>query len=285
MSEANRIVSEIKAHPLRGIWLLLILIGWELLKHDALSWADERARESVGMPLVMLPLKFLRFIAGWSVAHPVEVFLAFVGLFVLWVFGRAEVSARKWSERQRIDELRFDYLPRSPLENGWVIAYPKEPEGAEKWKAAKWSPALNAPRSGSLHMEVDAGCAIEHPLDPNKHQADRLRFLAKHTNDTMIFTYVRLTRENGPEAHRWIKYVVGTGKAHPTPKWEDVEWTLYLKGEPRKGGWREFDVSLQKAVEQTWAYYGWSFSGLLRVRLRGELSISPPGVLRVRAER
>jgi hypothetical protein len=208
----------------------------------------------------MLPLKLLRFIADWSSRNPAGLVWIFVAVYVLWVVVRAGLSARKRAAiipENKIDELRFDYLPDSPLSHGWVVAYAKEPVAAEKWKSAKWSPALNAPIPGSMHMEVDAGCAIENLLDSNKQQADWLRYAAKHTNETMVFTYVRLEHPDGCVDSRRIKRVVGTGKAHPTRKWESTEWTLHLKGVPIGGGWRQFDVSLPKSVEDTRLIPSW----------------------------
>jgi hypothetical protein len=124
-------------------------------------------------------------------------------------------------------------------------------------------------------MEVEAGCAIDNYLDPNKQQVESLSYASKRTNETMIFSFVRLRQRDGAEAHKWIKHTLGTGKAHPTPKWEEMEWTHYLTGIPMSDGWRRFDVSLRKSVEETWGYYGWSLNGLLAIRLRGKLSISP----------
>src|ERR1035441_8524985 len=146
---SNGILSKIKAHPFRGIWLLIVAALWELIKHDILSWTDERISESVGTRVVVLPLKIVRWLSGWSVQHPVQLFLLFVGFYVLWVVLRAQgllPGGRQWT---MIDRLGFDYLPDSPLNNGWAIAYPKDGEAAGKWKSAKWSPALPAPIPGS----------------------------------------------------------------------------------------------------------------------------------------
>jgi hypothetical protein len=124
-------------------------------------------------------------------------------------------------------------------------------------------------------MLVEEGCAMEHRLDPNKRQADWPSYAAKYTNGTMIFTYVELYKQNSAPVHKWIKFLIGEANPYPTPQYEEVEWTYFVKGELVRDGWRRFDISLVKATEETWGRYGWSYLGLLRIRLRSELWISP----------
>jgi hypothetical protein len=76
----------------------------------------------------------------WRCAHPVEVFLVLVAMYALWVILPVEARERKGTRKipaNKIDELRFDYLPDFPLNHGWVIAYPKSLESTEKWTSAK----------------------------------------------------------------------------------------------------------------------------------------------------
>jgi hypothetical protein len=87
----NELLSEVRAHPKRALWLLPVFLLWALLEHDALSWANGKLNESVGSPMTII-LKLVQAVAGWSVNHPVELFLVFTAVYVLWILIRAQIS-------------------------------------------------------------------------------------------------------------------------------------------------------------------------------------------------
>ncbi len=122
-------------------------------------------------------------------------------------------------------EIRFDYLPASPLDNGWTVAY-----GAPG-PAAKWCSPSDSPEPGSISIEIDPGCAIQRVLDPNLTLSDRIIYSAKYASTTMLFFRVGLASLDGSKtADKWIKIDVGRRLPFRTPGYEENEWTLPSRG-------------------------------------------------------
>jgi hypothetical protein len=166
--------------------------------------------------------------------------------------------------------IRFDYLPSSPLSNGWTIGY------RDPGPKAKWTSPVDAPMKGSISIQMDPLCAIQLVLAPNETLCERIVYSARYSHTTMIFVRVGLASANGLQTdEKWIKFVVGSGPSYQTPGYEKDEWTLPLVGNALTVGWRRFDISLPDAVGKTWGAQGWVFASLRIIRLRGDLAISP----------
>jgi hypothetical protein len=61
------------------------------------------------------------------------------------------------------------------------------------------------------------------------------------------------------------------------------EGVLSISGKPLRGGWESFDLVLDDVVRDTFGKRGFiygAYGKLLRIRLRGSLSISPIGFYR-----
>jgi len=181
----------------------------------------------------------------------------------------AEQRDSKSAAPAKIDEIRFDYLPQSPLQHGWSVAYGDA-------TTAKWSSASDAPSLGAMSMQADPGCAIQLVVGPNIRLSGWLLYAAKYTDTTMIFARVAMASLDGTHAtEKWIKFELGNGPPHQTTGYEEHEWTLPMSGESLSHGWRRFNVSLPDAVRRTWGGQGWTYRGLRIIRLRGTLAISP----------
>jgi len=247
---------------------------WDITGGRLLEWVRQHWAAAV------FAILFSGFSTMWArvakLPGPLQ-FLIGLGTFVfvlaavaLCLFIRDKLSAQRPQHSNRIDEVRFEYMPKSPLEHGWKVAY-GEPGPAAKW----WSPA-DAPTSGAMSMQVDAGCAIEMSVEPNARLSDRLLYAAKYTNTTMIIFQVAIASADGAHSEwKWIKFELGNGQPHPTTGYEKYEWTLPISGLPLSNGWRRFNISLKEAVQQTWGTEGWTYTGLRAIRLRGNVSISP----------
>jgi len=170
-----------------------------------------------------------------------------------------------------VKQINFDYLPDSPLNHGWTVAYNSPGPGA------KWLVPVDASSSGSIAIEMeDLGCAIDFRVDPNAALCDRLTCDAKLSDGTaLFFLSVQLANRSGAQTTKFIKYVLGTDKPSPTPGYADSEWTLPIKPLPLPGGWRRLDITFAESVAQTWGAFGWSFRSLVAIRLRGRISVSP----------
>jgi len=181
---------------------------------------------------------------------------------------------------ETIHTISFDYLPLSPLENGWVQAY--NADGAAKFGSDPDIP-------GSLRMKIlKSEVAIEHNMPPHAMLADHFKFTAKYTNSanrTMIFTRLTVGTKDGSNLKMVdIKHCYGELRSEPTVpnpspgrdfnKWLS-EQTLYWPAEVLSGGRLEFNIDLQGAVNLSLGSQGWEFKSIESVRLRGNLSISP----------
>jgi len=175
------------------------------------------------------------------------------------------------SEQVKTCEIRFEYLPGNLLDNGWVRAYPKDTDVRPKATIAP-----DAPIAGSIIIDAPDGHAYEYQLPINVRLSDRLKFAAKYSSTTMIFTWVELSSIDGTQTvNKLIKYIVGKESPHPTKGWEKLEYTLPIVGEPMINQWRRFDIDLPEAVARTWGRDGLIFKGITGFRLRGSLGISP----------
>jgi hypothetical protein len=185
------------------------------------------------------------------------------------------------SEIEGLGTIRFDYLPVSPLENGWTSAYKHKPDGVCQF-------GTDHDINDSLRMEVTASeFAMDYTVPVHMTLAKRVMFTAKYDNradigkQTMVFVYVEVSTKNGEQRKRvWFKFYYGDKHAYPTsgvspdPNKQLPEQTVYWPAVPHNGQ-LEFDIDLPEAVRLTLGAQGWIYRGVYKVRLRGNLSISP----------
>jgi hypothetical protein len=166
-------------------------------------------------------------------------------------------------------EIRFDYLPASPLNNGWTVAY-------GDFTTARWSSPSDAPVPGSISIDMDPGCAIETLLEPNATLSNRVKYSAKYSTATMLYMLVGLSSRDGSQTpQKWIRVDVGGGGPYRSSPGYDNEYKLPVEGTLQPNGWRKFDISLPDAVAKTWGTLGWTFRSLQKIRLRGNVAITP----------
>lgn len=167
----------------------------------------------------------------------------------------------------------FEYLPASPLQKGWKKAYTPE---------AQATFTTDHDIADSLQMETQGGFAMDHVVPPHAVLASRLRFTAKYTDTTMIFAYVDVSTKNGEQRNVvWLKIYYGEPRAIRTPgDWHNPqaslpEQTIYFPAQTLSLGRLMFDIDLREIVRQSIGDQGWVYKGIRKIRLRGDLSISP----------
>jgi hypothetical protein len=178
----------------------------------------------------------------------------------------------------------FDYIPTSPLEapleRRWTKAY--KPDGEAAW-------GTDHDIDGSLRMEVKRSeFAMDYVVPVHATRANRLQFTAKYNNSadpsiaTMIFAHVEVSPKSGEPRRRGVKIYFGDKHAFETPGniWYDPakqlpEQTLYWPARPLGNGRLEFNIDLHEAVKIVLGAQGWIYRGVCKIRLRGNLSISP----------
>jgi hypothetical protein len=141
---------------------------------------------------------------------------------------------------------------------------------------ATWRVAIDAPTASSIFLDLsDTGCAIDYEVSPNASLSTRLVCDANFRDGTaMLFVRVKLvTRDGSDRRLGFIKFDLNEDKAVFVQQYN--EWVLPIRPESVGNGWRHLDISLTDAVYETWGHDGWLLGGLLAIRLRGHLSISP----------
>jgi hypothetical protein len=174
---------------------------------------------------------------------------------------------------EKIGEIRFDYLPISPLDQDWQLEY------GGKSKMPVFSLAVNAPIPGSLSIVSMQAYAIEYKIGESLGElCDRLKLAIKFKgeDDTMFWTEIELsTKDNSKWTKQWIKHYKGNKPSERnSPPYQD-EWTRWMQGSELGNSWTIFDISLTEAVQETWGNEGWIFRSLTKIALRGNISVSP----------
>ena len=140
------------------------------------------------------------------------------------------------SQRLKINDIRFDYLPRSPLEHGWKLAY------EDPGPPPIFGSAMDAPNRDGLAITVTRKYAIDYDVPPNAGICDRIRFAARFTDSTMFFTRIYVTsRDKSHSELVDLKFYVGNRKPTQTPGYPK-EWTLWITGEMLDHGWMSFEI-------------------------------------------
>ncbi len=193
---------------------------------------------------------------------------------------QAEERAGEPEVVESLGKIRFDYLPATPLEKGWTRAY--KPDGLVVF-------GTDQDISDSLRMDVThSEFAMDYVVPVHMTLANRLMFTAKYDNSpdmgkqTMIFAFVEVsTRDRNHPKRVWLKFYYGGKKAYQTPGYivsddekQLVEHTVHWPATPRDG-LLDFGIDLREAVKLALGTRGWIYNGVFRIRLRGNLSISP----------
>jgi hypothetical protein len=191
--------------------------------------------------------------------------------------GNAALPSETEKPIETVYTLDFKYLPKSPLENGWIQSY--NVDGVAEYGSDPEIP-------GSLRMKIlKSEVAIHHDLPPHATLADHLEFTAKYTGTTMIFARLIVgTGDGSTQRNVDIKFHFGNlhvvpTSPNPNPGRDANKWlpeqTIYLPARVLSGGRLAFNIDLRDAVNLSLGNQGWVFKSIQGVRLRSNLSISP----------
>jgi hypothetical protein len=172
------------------------------------------------------------------------------------------------TNRIEIYEIRFDYLPASPLANGWKVAY-QDPEP---------SPHFSAPEIlgvGGLTMDVKKTYAIQYSLPSHVPIPDEMELAIKYGDGAMFHLIVNVaSRDHSHTDFGQIK--IKTGNAAPEHYREyPKEHAVYVTPEPVQNGWLKMRLPIREIVSVAMGNAGWVYESLKSVQLRGCISVSP----------
>jgi hypothetical protein len=191
-----------------------------------------------------------------------------------------EPDPNKLRTVESLEAIRFDYLPIPPTQKGWTKAYKED--GIAKF-------GTDHDIDDSLRMEVtQSEFAMDYTVPVHATLANHLIYTAKYDNSgnigaaTMIFAFVEVSPKSGdPRKRVWFKFYFGDKHAYQTPgAWHEQmkqlpEQTVYWPAATLPKGKLKFDIDLPEAVKLAIGPEGWIYKGIYKIRLRGNLSISP----------
>lgn len=167
-------------------------------------------------------------------------------------------------------EIKFDYLPASPLDNGWVWAYPKI-DG----KLTVGFPPPESPGAHGLAMTAPYEHAIERTIPPIARKCDELELSIQYGNDAQFYVYANVTSRDGAkhESH-WLNIRPGSSEPTQDPSYSK-EFVVPVTAQLLGDGWMRMCLRLPLIVASCSGNKGWIFDSADRIRLRGCISVSP----------
>jgi hypothetical protein len=169
-------------------------------------------------------------------------------------------------------EIRFDYLPASPLGNGWTWAYrDSKASSAPIFKA----PLAETPGANGLAMVAPFKHAIEHSIPAVVKICDELELAVKYQDDAKLYVFVNVTSRDGSqrESH-WLN--IQPGDSSPTQDSSySKEYIVPVAPHLLGDGWMRMRLRLPALVNACSGEKGWIFDSAERIRLRGCISVSP----------
>lgn len=186
-------------------------------------------------------------------------------------------------ETLKLSEIRFDYLPESPLNNGWSWAY-----GGNNAAKIRFAPAANAPEKGCLSVQTSVDYSVVYDVPKEVGEvcdALQVSIKFKGEDDTMFWTEVEMANADGSKWQKcWVKHYRGCKPSKRYNPPDDGEWVRWMSGRELANGWTAFSISLKESVDETWGKNGWIYKSLTKISIRGNISISPVKLLKFERE-
>jgi hypothetical protein len=157
------------------------------------------------------------------------------------------------------NEIRFDFLPSSPLENGWV-----------KVSKTDVTPTFSIPAQGAMSMKTGGQVfAMDYLIPQSAKNSSYVSFQGRFDQGAIFYTEVEVSNAGSSQVeYWWFAHVLG-GKSLAPKKESDSEWKFYVF----PGDGKTFDFDLKQEVAQVLS--GKTYRGISRIRLRGDISLWP----------
>jgi hypothetical protein len=197
--------------------------------------------------------------------------LTAIAAFCLGWFSYRKYKHRKskndLKDLQRIDEIRFDYLPDSPEKHGWRIT--ENQPGLSPITTF----ASDGPTPACLSISDRGTYAMDFDVPPLGRLADTVKLSVKFLNNSCFYLKIRISsRDHSQSRQTWLRFVIGN---RDPEKFNNSEWTIYVCGQLEESGWISLNIFIPTEVGKTFGTEGWIFQELLGFRIRGSLSITP----------
>jgi hypothetical protein len=165
-----------------------------------------------------------------------------------------------------LHEIRFDYLPASPLDNGWTRVSLKD-------VVPQFLTDIEIP--GSLFVKADGKVfAMDYRIPRKARGAHHIEFEGEFGRDAIFYTEIEVANKFGGSdvENWWFAHVRGEKSRAPEKDPRNREWKFYIA--PNRSGQIHFDIDVVQEADQV-LENGKHFSELKTVRLRGDIILSP----------
>ena len=174
-------------------------------------------------------------------------------------------------QKNIVATVRFDYTD-SPIDHGWnFIEGDLEQVFFESISDATVGKALKITTSDGNFYAID----YELPLQASEF-GNFLDIIVKFPdNKSSLYTYVKMTNNNGDTSFGWLKFKIGKEQTIPSQKTTgEQEWLVYVYPEMfLEQDWVKMPIDLEKTVQETFGKDGWEFQKIIKLRVRGNLYI------------
>lgn len=178
---------------------------------------------------------------------------------------------------KRIGQINFDYLPDTPDNHGWDLAVdPGE-------LLPEFSAAPDTPIPGSLLVSSKGKYRLDYEVGPSGSLCNFVELALKPSTGSVVYLKIKVrTRDGSESAEVWIGHNIGNERPQ---RISPIEWEVCVPGEVLDNEWLLLKLSISDEVQNTFGHEGWVYQSLLRVRLRGSMSISPITLYRIMSEK
>lgn len=156
-------------------------------------------------------------------------------------------------------QINFDYLPKSPLTEGWKRGY-----GQEEPTFSKWS---STPRG--MTMVQNKSYAMDFLLPEYARLCNHVEFTAQFVSDVIIYLDVEIIKTDKSATNSfWFAHVIGMKAPIYLPEYR--EWKFFINPVNNR-----FLIDLRDEVNEVVGKDGFVLAEVKKIRIRGDLSISP----------
>ncbi len=178
---------------------------------------------------------------------------------------------------KEIGRITFDYLPDSPINNGWTLNV-----DGENGSPPIFSAAPNYPTPGCIKIVKNDRYALDYSVTQLQSLANMVELYAKFEQAACFYLKVKIaSRDNSKMKNVWLAHNIGQGIPIKT---FDSEWKVPIKGDILEDGWVQLKLSIKDEISKTFGTDGWVFHELIGFRIRGSISISSVTLYRIGGE-
>jgi hypothetical protein len=164
-------------------------------------------------------------------------------------------------------QIRFDYLPASPLENGW-----------QKVSTTDFTPQFHSASGipGGLFMQTGGHVfAMDYHIPWTAQKSYLISFTGEFRRGAILYAEIDvLTKGGSSQAENWwFAHVLGSKDFLPVKDPNNREWIFQV--EPTDDHGSQFVINLIEEVNRVLANENKSFLTLKSIRLRGDILLSP----------